>query len=122
MGGIRSRYIIFSRAKPKKRAGNRKVTKENGKSRQQEDAWPYTSHHGGPYWQPVVASTGPVPTLLERCVLVLSWSADFCLGSSNLSLLGLLMLTSLIHLASTSFFLLLIGSIYVNLQSKTQTN
>jgi len=62
----------------------------------------------------------PVLTYLKRCVLVHFWFASFCLGSTELGLLGFFCNSSWSSKPSASFFLLLLGSSYVNLQSKSE--
>uniref|UniRef100_A0A7C9DTE4 Uncharacterized protein n=1 Tax=Opuntia streptacantha TaxID=393608 RepID=A0A7C9DTE4_OPUST len=94
-----SRYIIILKSKNQKtHKGKRKAAKQNSKSGEAGDARPchpgrttvrlpprtVVNTTGSPWW----LLPGPVPTLLERCVLVHFWSTGFCHGSSVLGLLG----------------------------------
>ena len=104
-GGTRSRYMPFKRQNNshnwKNRAGSRKAAKKNRKF-----------------------GTGGCTTAWS--VLPLFWTPRFgaclvhvlCLGSSVLGLLGLICNLPWSSRPSTSFFLLLLGSIYVNLKLK----
>ena len=66
-------------------------------------------------WWPLVS---PVPTLLERCILMHFLVCRFCFGFPESGLLGFVCNSSWCSGPSTSFFLLLLGSIYVNLKLK----
>ena len=61
-----------------------------------------------------------IPSFFEHSILVLfALLCGFLPWIIRLGSIGLVLQPSLLHLASTSFFSLLLGSIYVNMKSKT---
>jgi len=77
------------------------------------------AHHHEPWWKPWVARlAAAVPSLLGRCVLCSFWFASFCLGSSDLGLLGFLCSSSWLSWPQFLTFLLKLGSTCTNLQSE----
>jgi len=111
------RYISIIKEKQSK---NRRKTKNRTKTGK-TDCAPPTTGRCGSHGQPVVGSVWPGPDL--------SHSAAFCLplvlrlGPRILPMLGHFgshLLSSLIHMAPTSFFFLLLGLSHMNLQSKLE--